>query len=121
TVTEINDYLRLLYARIGVTVCHSCGRRVEKDTPEKIADFVMDLPEETRLYLCFPLSLEAGRAPLRKPGGKRQGPAGRVLGPPGNQNPKRNWAVSPPGYSSKDLCACLSTAGWSTWRRHLKL
>src|SRR5688572_16537740 len=55
TVTEINDYLRLLYARIGVTVCHSCGRRVEKDTPDKTADFVMALPEGTRLYLCFPL------------------------------------------------------------------
>src|SRR5688572_33475668 len=52
TVTEINDYLRLLYARIGVTVCHSCGRQVEKDTPDKTADFVMALPEGTRLYLC---------------------------------------------------------------------
>ena len=76
TVTEINDYLRLLYARIGVTVCHSCGRRVEKDTPEKIADFVMALPEETRLYLCFPLSLgdrtcagtQAGEASARAGG-----------------------------------------------------
>jgi excinuclease ABC subunit A len=58
TVTEINDYLRLLYARIGVTRCHSCGRIVEKDTPEKIADFVERLPLGARLYLCIPLALE---------------------------------------------------------------
>jgi excinuclease ABC subunit A len=41
TVTEINDYLRLLYARIGTTYCHVCGRAVSKDTPESIADFLM--------------------------------------------------------------------------------
>ena len=58
TVTEINDHLRLLYARIGVTHCHVCGRRVEKDTPEKIADFILSLPQATRVLLCMPLSLE---------------------------------------------------------------
>jgi len=107
TVTEINDYLRLLYARIGVTVCHSCGRRVEKDTPEKIADFVMDLPEETRLYLCFPLSLEAGRAPLRKPGGKRQGPAGRVLSATRDQKPEEKLAVMLPGLQQQGFVRLL--------------
>jgi excinuclease ABC subunit A len=59
TVTEINDYLRLLYARIGSTICRECGRIVEKDTPEKIAEFVLSLPRETRLYLCMPLNLDA--------------------------------------------------------------
>ncbi len=63
TVTEINDYLRLLYARIGTTYCHRCGRRVEKDTPQNIADFVMSLPAGQRLYLCMRLSLEG--APLQ--------------------------------------------------------
>jgi excinuclease ABC subunit A len=58
TVTEINDYLRLLYARIGVTYCHRCGRMVEKDTPQKIADFVMSLPAGQRLYLCMRLALD---------------------------------------------------------------
>ncbi len=57
TVTEINDYLRLLYARIGITYCHRCGRMVEKDTPQKIADFVMSLPAGQRLYLCMRLAL----------------------------------------------------------------
>ncbi|HYK87238.1 MAG TPA: excinuclease ABC subunit UvrA [Acidobacteriota bacterium] len=62
TVTEVNDYLRLLYSRIGVTHCHSCGRIVEKDTPDKIADFVMSLPAGTRFYVCMRLSLEEPQA-----------------------------------------------------------
>ena len=81
TVTEINDYLRLLYARIGTTYCHVCGRIVEKDTPESIADFILSLPEGQRLYLCMRLSLdspgqdqgkEVARRPLRRvPAGGR--------------------------------------------------
>lgn len=65
TVTEINDYLRLLYARIGVTQCHLCGRIVEKDTPDRIADFVMSLPRGIRLYLCLRLSLEDTDSPQK--------------------------------------------------------
>jgi excinuclease ABC subunit A len=59
TVTEINDYLRLLYARIGMTYCHVCGRVVEKDTPQSIADFILSLPQGQRVYLCMRLSLDA--------------------------------------------------------------
>jgi excinuclease ABC subunit A len=58
TVTEINDYLRLLFARIGTTYCHVCGRVVSKDTPQSIADFILSLPRGQRLYLCMRLSLE---------------------------------------------------------------
>ena len=57
TVTEINDYLRLLYARLGTTYCHQCGRVVERDSPEKIASFLMSLPVGMRFYICMPLSL----------------------------------------------------------------
>ena len=63
TVTEINDYLRLLYARIGTTYCHMCGRIVEKDSPQSIADFVMSLPQGQRLYICMRLSLDASGQP----------------------------------------------------------
>src|SRR5499433_3331610 len=45
TQTEIFDYLRLLYARIGKTYCHNCNRPVQCDTPESIADEVLKLPE----------------------------------------------------------------------------
>jgi excinuclease ABC subunit A len=83
TVTEISDYLRLLYARIGITRCHTCGRIVSKDTPDKVADFVLSLPEGTRLYLCIPLRLEDGagearRARTRSAGGRRAAPASRA-------------------------------------------
>ena len=75
TVTEINDYLRLLFARIGVTYCHGCGRMIEKDTPQSIADFIMSLPIGQRLYLCMRLALhapsqepeEAARRPRKSP------------------------------------------------------
>lgn len=60
TVTEINDYLRLLFARIGTTICHVCGRTIERDTPDKIADFVLALPPGTRFYICMRLALDGG-------------------------------------------------------------
>ena len=60
TVTEINDYLRLLYSRVGITHCHGCGRIVRKDTPGNIADFVLSLPRGQRFYICMPLALDAG-------------------------------------------------------------
>src|SRR5881398_3547409 len=72
TVTEINDYLRLLYARIGTTMCRSCGRAVRKDTPEKIADFVMALPQGTRLYVCFPLLLSQDERGAEKAKSRRR-------------------------------------------------
>ena len=63
TITEINDYLRVLFARIGTTICHRCGRPVAKDSPEKIADLVMALPKGQRLLLCIPLPLNGGEEP----------------------------------------------------------
>ena len=55
TQTEIYDYLRLLFARIGETFCRVCGRRVTKDSPESIADEVLtELAEGTRFYVLFP-------------------------------------------------------------------
>jgi excinuclease ABC subunit A len=62
TVTEINDYLRLLFARIGTTYCHACGRIVKKDTPQSVADFIISLPQGQRIYLCMRLALD-GAAP----------------------------------------------------------
>jgi excinuclease ABC subunit A len=59
TQTEIYDYLRLLYARVGVTVCRRCGALVRRDTPESIADVVMRFPEGTRFYVLFPASAGA--------------------------------------------------------------
>ncbi len=55
TVTEIYDYLRLLYARLGEAVCHQCGRPVRHQTPEQILDDLLALPEGTRLMILAPM------------------------------------------------------------------
>ena len=65
TQTEIYDYLRLLFARIGKTFCSNCGNQVHRDTPDSVADQVFKLPEGTRFYVMFPASagleeIEAG-------------------------------------------------------------
>jgi excinuclease ABC subunit A len=56
TVTEIYDYLRLLYARIGRTYCWQCQREVKKDVLDDIVQFLLSLPEGTRLYVLFPFT-----------------------------------------------------------------
>ena len=55
TATEIYDYLRLLFARVGRTYCAKCGREVKKDTVDEVADAILALDSETRLQVLFPL------------------------------------------------------------------
>ncbi len=56
TTTEIYDYLRLLFGRIGTTYCYNCGREVKKDSAASIVEELMKLEERTKLYLMFPIS-----------------------------------------------------------------
>jgi len=56
TVTEIADYLRLLYARVGVPHCPSCGKRIEAQTVQQIVDRVLALPGGTRLSVLAPIA-----------------------------------------------------------------
>ncbi len=55
TVTEVYDYLRLLYARVGAPHCPNCGRPVTQQTPQQIVDAVLALPEGTRIQVLAPL------------------------------------------------------------------
>jgi len=55
TATEIYDYLRLLFARVGRTFCANCGREVKKDTVDEVADTILKLDPDTRLQVLFPL------------------------------------------------------------------
>src|SRR5436189_5774401 len=55
TSTEIYDYLRLLFARVGVTYCRECGAIVQRDTIDQIADVVMRWPQDSRFYVLYPL------------------------------------------------------------------
>lgn len=58
TVTEIYDYLRLLFARVGVPHCPVCGKTVSKRTPQAIVDEILKLPEKTRVMILAPLAVD---------------------------------------------------------------
>ncbi len=55
TVTEIHDYLRLLYARVGIAHCPKCGREISKQTVDQMVDQMLALPERTRMQLLAPV------------------------------------------------------------------
>ncbi len=55
TVTEVYDYLRLLYARVGTPHCYNCGREISTQSSEQIVDAIMELPEGTRIQVLAPL------------------------------------------------------------------
>ena len=55
TITEIYDYLRLLFARIGVPHCPDCGRVITRQTPQQIVDRILDLPDGTRFQVLAPV------------------------------------------------------------------
>jgi excinuclease ABC subunit A len=55
TITEVYDYLRVLYARVGHPHCYNCGRPIGRQTPDQIVDQVMDLPEGTRFQVLAPV------------------------------------------------------------------
>ena len=70
TATEIYDYLRLLFARVGRTYCLQCGTEVKKDTVDEVADAILALGEGTRLNVLFPL--QSGHMPASAPEKKRR-------------------------------------------------
>jgi excinuclease ABC subunit A len=71
TATEIYDYLRLLYARVGRTFCRNCGQEVKKDTVDEVAQTILGLEEGTRLNVLFPV--QAVTPPAAKPEKKTRG------------------------------------------------
>ena len=84
TATEIYDYLRLLFARVGRTYCLQCGNEVKKDTVDEVAERVLALGEGTRLNVLFPLQGAVAPATEKKKKGRKSGagvaPATRVSG-----------------------------------------
>jgi len=74
TATEIYDYLRLLFARIGRTYCLQCGQEIKKDTVDEIAQHVINLEEGTRLNVLFPIRphVSTEEPAQKKPHGKKK-------------------------------------------------
>jgi len=62
TVTEVYDYLRILFARLGQMHCPECGSPVTRQTTDQIIDRVMSLPEKTRLYVAAPIDIPVGQS-----------------------------------------------------------
>ncbi|MFC2131197.1 excinuclease ABC subunit UvrA [Bacteroidota bacterium] len=59
TTTEIYDYLRLLYGRIGTTICRECGKIVKKDSPTSVVNEIFKWNEEDKIYILFPFSQQS--------------------------------------------------------------
>ena len=68
TVTEIHDFMRILYARIGVIHCLKCGRPVKRDTIDSIVDTLYKLPAHTQVTITFPWTQDKELKELRKDG-----------------------------------------------------
>jgi excinuclease ABC subunit A len=65
TATEVSDYLRLLYAKIGSVVCQGCGREVRRDTPQSACELLAALPAGTRFLVAFAWPQSAGDDPVQ--------------------------------------------------------
>ena len=94
TTTEIHDYLRLLYARVGRTFCHGCGQEVVRESPEVVALRLAALPEGTRLIIGFEMPVVGtpktdginGTEPTDESGETSGAEPGLPLGAAGNGN-----------------------------------
>jgi len=95
TATEIYDYLRLLFARVGRTFCANCGREVKKDTVDEVADAILALDPDTRLQVLFPL--------------QRPGVSGQEL-PAKSEKTSKPRKNSPVAKSGKDGVPALTDA-----------
>ncbi len=78
TTTEIHDYLRLLWARVGRTICRQCGREVERESPEAVATELLRLPEGTRLLIGFDAPIVAVSPPAASGNGDEDDHAERA-------------------------------------------
>jgi excinuclease ABC subunit A len=88
TATEIYDYLRLLFARIGRTYCLQCGNEVKKDTVDEVAAAVLALGEGTRLHVLFPLNPSQAPATATAKSTKKSAKSKRVKVTPADETLK---------------------------------
>ncbi|HET9309546.1 MAG TPA: excinuclease ABC subunit UvrA [Candidatus Sulfotelmatobacter sp.] len=109
TATEIYDYLRLLFARVGRTYCANCGRQVKKDSVDEVADAILALEPDTRLQVLFPLQRPG--TVIQEAGEKKARGRGRdALATAGGTPALRSSALRSPGKKkSAELSDALKT------------
>ena len=124
TATEIYDYLRLLFARVGITFCPQCGEAVHKDNVDEIADRVLALEAGQRFYVLFLINrgVASAGAGLGRSRGKRRGKRSAAV-PPGASLPSVTAAAgagaeagrmpAPPDESLKPRLASLRQSGFN--------
>ncbi len=96
TATEIYDYLRLLFARVGRTYCAKCGREVKKDSVDEVADAILALDPETRLQVLFPLQRPGTQEAAEKNARNTNMQKGKSKSPPSREKREKSEA---PGLS----------------------
>ena len=101
TATEVYDYLRLLFARIGRTYCVNCDAEVKKDTVDEIAEAVLALGDGTRLNVLFPVATPATEAADEK--NVRIGTTGRGALPAGTRKRSSGTAKKSKGAATQEL------------------
>src|SRR6478752_5116084 len=95
TTTEIHDYLRLLYARVGRTYCRNCGREVIRETAEVVARRFSDLPEGTRLLIGFDMPVVTAPVITPAPEPEDEDAAAAEGGPDDSPQPDLPGLVDP--------------------------
>jgi excinuclease ABC subunit A len=94
TATEIYDYLRLLFARVGRTYCLQCGNQVKKDTVDEVASAVLAMGESTRLNVLFPLHVPTVPIEPGKPKRQKKSSAGASPAVAGATRPRTAPAIT---------------------------
>ena len=95
TTTEIHDYLRLFFARIGRTICRGCGREVERESAETAARELAALPAGTRLLLGFDYALDGADAAVPSAGADKEEPASGTPDGADAEEPARGERTGP--------------------------
>src|SRR5450631_1097035 len=115
TGTEIYDYLRLLFARVGRTYCANCGREVKKDTVDEVADAILALDPETRLQVLFPLQRlgAGGQEPASKTARNANQQKTRSKSPPAREKRERGGAPAELSEALKTRLFDLRKAGFN--------
>ena len=96
TTTEIHDYMRLLFARVGRTFCRNCGREVVRETAEVVARQLGELPPGTRLLLGFDLPVVEARAARERRRGRKSTSSARWSRKTATRPRRRQPGAGPP-------------------------